>query len=206
MAVIKKSLFVATLIIGVIGLESCTDSSSDLQSSQELSAAGYDSAAAIELSKIDLTDREKQHLTIARQGGFDGAVALEVLNYMRDEGLEFDLGNEMQTLSAAGFSPTSLIELVKIGAARVWETDLRVMIHSGISESTIMRLARRKFVDNHDDVLAGRDYDVLKKSGMSDTGLEKFVEAGGDLKQLQRVERLIREGKSEQEALTEVGI
>ena len=189
-----------------VSVSACGGGEIDEVDKGALATAGYEETAAAELSRLDLSDEEVAQLETAKRGGLDGTVAVEIVRMMHDEGLDFDIGMEMQTLSGAGFSGTALVELVKMGAVRQWESDLRVMKHGGIGEPTILRIAERKFVDGKDDVLAGRDYQALKSVGMSDAGIEAFVRGGGTLQQLQDVQQEIRFGKSEQAALKEVGL
>lgn len=171
----------------------------------ELTGSGYSAESAAELSRLDLSEGELEQLEIAKRGGLDDVAAAKIVKTLHDRELAFDIGMEMQTLSGAGFSSTALVELVEIESVRRWESDLRVMKHAGISEPTILMIARRKFVDEEEDVLSGRDYERLKTSGISDAGLEEFVKNGGTPQQLQQVEMAIRKGTSEQAALREVG-
>ena len=84
------------------------------------------------------------------------------------------------------------------------KADLRTMRHAGIGEPTILAIARRKFVDEKEDVLAGRDYERLKMAGMTDAGIEQFLAASGTAQQAQQIEKAIRMGTSETKALGEM--
>lgn len=187
------------------GLGACSDRI-DENTKTGLAESGYDEAESIELSKQGLTEEEVQQLAVAKQGGLDGTAAIEIVQAIHDQDLDFDLGKELQVLSAAGFSSTALVKFVKMGAVRRWEADLRVMKHSGIGESTILNIASRRFVDKKDDVLSGGEYGLLKGSGMSDVGLETFVENGGTPQQLQKIDQLLRMGESEQAAMKKAGL
>ncbi|MCE2503053.1 MAG: hypothetical protein J4G05_03190 [Chlorobi bacterium] len=202
---VRRSAWVIFTSFAIL-LSGCGEGKVDDADKEALRTAGYEEGAAADLSILNLTEEEVAQLEIAKRGGLDGAAAKEIVELMHDKDLKFDIGMEMQTLSLAGFSATALVELVKMGAVRVWETDLRVMKHAGIGEPTIVRIAERKFVDEKDDLLPGRDYTVLKAAGMSDAGIESFVKNGGTVLQLQKVELAIRMGTSEQAALKEVGL
>ena len=197
-----SSLFVLLTVL----ISGCGGGTIDEADKGALATAGYEEAIAADLSKLNLSEDEVAELEEAKRGGLDGTAAIEIVEFVHSEDLKFDLGTEMQTLGSAGFSATALVELVKMGAVRTWESDLRVMKHAGIGEPTIIRIAERKFIDKKEDVLAGRDYTALKAAGMSDAGVESFVESGGTLQQLQEIELAVRMGKSEQAALKEVGL
>lgn len=173
----------------------------DEQAKGDLVEIGYAEEEAADLSRFDLSAEEIEQLEIAKRGGLDGTAAAQVVEVLHEQGLAFDIGMEMQTLSGAGFSATALVELVEMGAVRTWESDLRTMRHSGIGEPTILAIARRKFVDEEEDVLAGRDYVGLKMVGMTDAGIEQFLAAGGTVRQAQEVQQAIRMGESETKAL-----
>lgn len=193
------------LLIGTVGLTGCGEEV-DETAQTSLEEAGYGTQSAAELSRLDLSAEEVEQLAIARRGGLDDAAAARIVKALHDDGLAFDIGMEMQTLAGAGFSATALVELVEMGAVRPWESDLRVMKHAGISEPTILAIARLKFEEESDDVLSGKDYERLKMSGLSDAAIEQFVREGGSRQQMQEIELAVRQGTSEQAALREAGL
>ncbi|MGE3802084.1 MAG: hypothetical protein AB7H80_13775 [Candidatus Kapaibacterium sp.] len=201
-----SSLLLLMILPLTIMLTACGGGEVDEVDKGTLTTAGYEEETAAELSRLSLNEEELAQLEIAKRGGLDGTVAVEIVKMMHDDDLKFDIGMEMQTLSGAGFSGTALVALVKMGAVRQWEADLRVMKHAGIGEPTILRIAERKFVDKKEDVLAGRDYQSLKALGVSDAGIEAFVNGGGDVQKLQQVQQAIQFGKSEPAALNEAGL
>ncbi len=178
----------------------------DENAKTSLAEGGYDEAESLELSKLQLTPEEVDQLAIAKRGGLDGTAAIDIVKAIHDEDLKFDLGLELQVLSGAGFSSTALLQLVKMGAVRHWEADLRVMKHGEIGESTIIKIASRRYVDKKDDVLSGNEYVILKKAGLSDVGIEAFVENGGTPQQLQQIDQALRMGESEPAAMKKVGM
>lgn len=200
----KGILWILSLV--VVGTITACGGSVDEDAKSKLVAAGYDEASAAELSKLGLNTEEVENLTVARQGGLDGTAATQVVKTLHDDDLKFDLGVEMQTLSGAGYSATGLVELVKLGAVRHWESDLRVMKHAGIGESTILTLARLRFADEKKGILSGNEYADLKNAGMSDVGIESFAKKEGTPQQLQTVQQAIRMGESEQAALEKAGL
>ena len=195
----------AVLIVVSIGLVGCSEDVDD-SAQTNLEESGYSPEGATELSRLDLSPEEIEQLEIAKRGGLDDAAAAQIVKTLHDDELAFDIGMEMQTLSGAGFSATALVELVDMGAVRPWESDLRVMKHAGISEPTILAIASRKFREEKDDVLSGKDYERLKMSGLSDAAIEQFLKNGGDRQQMQEVELAVRQGTSEQTALREAGL
>lgn len=202
----KGLLYTLALLLG--GTIAACGGGVDEGAKSDLVTAGFDTASAEELSKLNLSDEEVENLKQARQGGLDGTAATKVVKELREDDLQFDLGMEMQVLSGAGFSATALVELVRLGAVRHWESDLRVMKHAGIGESTILMIARHRFGDNKEknNVLSGNEYADLKTAGMSDVGIESFVKKGGTPQQLQSVQQSIRMGESEQAALEKAGL
>ncbi len=193
-------LLAAVTVIGGCGKEVDENAQANLEES------GYSSDGAAELSRLELSPEEVEQLEIAKRGGLDDVAAAEIVRTLHDDELALDIGMELQTLSGAGFSGTALVELVEMGAVRPWESDLRVMKHAGISEPTILEIAARKFREEKEDVLSGKDYERLKMSGLSDAAIEQFLKGGGSRQQMQEVELAVRMGTSEQAALREAGL
>lgn len=204
----RRTAITSLLSLVLLGafLGACDGGKVDEKAEGELTTIGFEGEDAEALSRLDLDEEEIRQLELAKQGGLDGTTAAAIITSLHKRDLEFDIGMEMQTLSGAGYSPTALIKLVELGAVRSWEADLRVMKHAGIGESTILRIAERKFAEEKEDVLAGRDYERLKNSGMSDAGIEQFVEKKGTPQDVQKVEQAIRMGDSEQEAMKKAGM
>lgn len=198
----------AALLAVVIALPILASCGEDVNegTKTQLTETGFSEEESSELSKLKLNEAEVEQLAIAKQGGLDGTAAEEIVRELHDKDLDFDLGKELQVLSAAGFTSTALVQLVEMGAVRHWEADLRVMKHAEIGESTIVKIAERRFVEGKNDVLSGNEYATLKKAGMSDLGLENFVEKKGTPKQMQEVELALRMGESEQAAMKKAGL
>ena len=200
---VGKNVVVLAMLVALVG---CGEGEPDQATVNELQGSGFSAEGAAELSRLDLSEEELQQLEVAKQGGLDDVAAARIVESLHERELAFDIGMEMQTLSGAGYSATALVELVEMGAVRVWESDLRLMKHAGISEPTILTIARLKFEEKEESILSGRDYERLKMAGFSDAGIEEFVRNNGTTKQLQEVEMAVRKGTSEQAALREIGM
>jgi hypothetical protein len=111
----------------------------------------------------------------------------------------------MRMLMADSLSSTAATELVALGAIPRWEADIRALKQAGVGDVAVIELAKMRFEENK-EILSGGEYANLKKRRMSDASLLNFARKGGTAQQLQQVTLAMDLGKSEQEALAEVGM
>ncbi len=198
-----KRISATLLLLAVLLLPGC-GGEDDLRKNQ-LIEHGYSEEQAAELSKLKLTDEEIASLGEARKGGVDQAAAVGMVKSMHDRNQKFDLGAELPFLVGQGMAPTALSELVEIEAVPRWTDDIRAMKNAGLSDVTIVEIAKIRFGEKK-ETLSGGEYARLKEVGMSDSGILAFVRGGGTYEQLQTISLAMRLGKSEQEALKEAGM
>jgi len=179
--------------------------SEDQARKQQLVQQGFSEEGAGKLSELKLSDEEVQQLGEAKRGGLDEAAASDMVKSMHDRDLKFDLGSEMPIMIGQGIGTTALTQLVDMGAIPRWTDDIRAMKDAGVSDVTIVEIAKLRFKENK-DILSGSQYGELKQVRVSDAGVLDFARKGGTEKQLQDLILAIRLGKSEQEAMKEVGL
>lgn len=170
-----------------------------------LKQGGFSEQSASELSRMSPTNEEVDNLLKARANGIDDASLVSMVRSMHKNDLTFVIGTESELLVKAGVSPTSITQLVEMGAIPRWESDVRALKEFGVADVTIVEIAKTRFVDKK-EVLSGGEYARLKQFGMTDAGLLDFVRKGGTAQQLETVARELALGKSEAQAMASAGV
>lgn len=192
------AMAVAALIL--IGCDS-----GDPQAKEEMTKAGVAEDAASELSRMKLTPEEIQSIAEAKKGGLDDASITRIVKSVHGRDLKFDLGFNLQVFMQQGIGPTVLVELAELGALPGWAIDISALKDVGVSDVTILQLARLGFQEKK-QLLSGNEYASLKKFGLSDAGLLAFAQKGGTYQQVQELTKQLALGKPEQEAMKMVGL
>lgn len=198
-----KNIAVIAAALVLPALAACGGGNPEVE--QKLLTEGFTEATAEQLSSMELTENEVEQLARARKGGLDDAAAVDMVKSLHEKELRFDLAPDMEVLVRQGFSATALTELVEMGAIPRWTDDVRAMKTAGVEDVAIVEIAGVRF-RKHEEVLSGGEYARMKRFGLSDAGLLKFVRKGGTPQQAQELALALQMGKSEQEALREVGM
>lgn len=180
-------------------------SGEDAATKKKLVDAGYSDAAAAKLSGMDLTQGEVDNLASVKRSGLDDNAAVDMVKSVHDRNLKFDLAGDLQLMVPQGIGATALVQLVDMGAIPRWGDDIRALKDAGISDVTIVEIAKLHFKEKK-EILSGGEYSHLKRFGMSDAGVLAFASKQGNAEQLQKVSEALQLGKSEQEALATVGM
>jgi hypothetical protein len=192
--------FAIAIALGVAGCAQENDAVST-----KLKQGGFTEKTARELSGKKLTDEEVNNLVSARKSGLDETSLVGMVDDLHENDLPFVIGTDTQILTQAGMSATAITQLVEMGAIPMWADDVRALKEFGVSDVTIVELAKLKF-EQKKEILSGGMYGRLKQFQMSDAGVLTFARKGGDAQQLEVVARELAMGKPEQEALATAGV
>jgi|GEM_PF-1745314 len=177
----------------------------DEQIQQQAEKAGVGKQTAEELSTMKLTQDELASIATAKKAGIDDVTLLAMVKSEHNNNLTFTLGDMLAVLVRQGFSPTTLTELVKLGAIPRLADDMRALKDARVSDVAIIEYARLAMKENK-KTLSGNEYGALKNAGLSDQGLLTFIRKNGNAQQFQTVQLQLSLGKSEAEALKEAGL
>jgi hypothetical protein len=195
--------FALTVFVLALGIAGCAKENEGVKS--RLMQGGIGEASAKELSAMELTDEEVNNVIEAKKNGLEEASLVEMVSAMHKEKLPFIIGTETELLTKAGMSGTAITQLVQMGAIPRWADDIRALKEFGVSDVTVVELAKIRFVEDK-EILSGGEYSRLKQFGMSDAGLLTFARKGGTPQQLETVARELAMGKPEQEAMNTAGV
>jgi len=193
----------AIAMIAISMLAGCD--SGDPEARQQMIQTGLSEKAAAELSRMGVTTEEMQSIAEAKKGGLDDASIVQMVKSVHEHDLKFDLGFSLQILTQQGIGATVLTQLVDMGALPRWGDDISALKAAGVSDVTILEMAKLRFQE-HRDLLSGNQYASLKRFGLSDAGLLTFARNGGTYQQIQELSRELALGRPEQEALRSVGM
>ena len=198
-----KTSRVFTLLALILTLAACD--ASDPEVKNRATQSGFSEQGSEELAKEGVTPEEMESIAQARQAGLDEASLIAMVRSLHKRDLKFDLGFALQLMVQQGMGATSLTQLVEIGAIPRWADDIRALKEAGVSDVTIVEIAKLGFVEKK-DLLSGYEYGQLKTNGLSDAGLLTFARQGGTAQQLQKLVLELALGKPEPEALKNVGM
>lgn len=164
-----------------------------------LDSAGMDYDAIQQLKALKVTAPEVAEIAKARQGGLPDAACVEVLRIFRKRRQPFDAGANSSGLIKAGVSPTTVIELARLNQLGLGAGELQAMRLAGISEQTILEVARHHAEGR--TVLSGASLASMKNAGLRETTLFELVRRGVADSQTDAIIAFRRRGVKDDEIL-----
>ncbi len=139
--------------------------------------AGCMPAVADRLVAMGIDEREAEEIATMLQAGMSSTVALRIVEIERPRSGKFALGDVVRQARFAGTADAAVIELVKLGALPEWIDDLTQLRYAGMSDYTLIAIARMKYAD-HASVPTGSDLARLRAAGMADPSVLRAVRRG----------------------------
>lgn len=140
-----------------------------LADTRPLREAGMEIEPVQRLYELKITDDEVAELVTLKNAGASDAACVELLRIARSRKTPFDDGETLAGLMGSGFSEKAVQELYRLGQLGLWVGEARTMRLAGVSEETILILARHRAEGRA--VLSGPALARLKNAGLS----ERFV-------------------------------
>ena len=141
-----------------------------------LDKAGMDFRAIRELRALNVTDAEVLELTTTRAAGLSDNGCIELLRLARSRNHPLASGEDVARLLRADISEAGVIELARLDQLGLWVGNVELMRLAGISEETIMVVARRR-AENL-PVMSGAAIAQLKNAGLSESAVRELARRG----------------------------
>jgi len=164
-----------------------------------LDAAGMSYDSIQQVKSLDITAAEVGSLSRARQGGLSDANCVKILQIFRAQGQPFAAGDAISGLLRAGLAESSLVELASLKQLGFAAGELEAMRLAGISDQTIVEVARRHAEGK--TVLSGASLAGMKNSGMRESTLLELARRGIPDSQTAAIIALRRRGSKDEEIL-----
>lgn len=141
-----------------------------------LEQAGMSYTTVRRLEQMNLTQTEVTEFALARSAGLSDPACLELLRLARSRSRPFLAGDAVARLARAEISEPSILELARLDQLGLWVGEVEWMRLAGISEETILVLARRRAQGL--PVMSGGSLARLKNAGMSEAAVRELVRRG----------------------------
>lgn len=141
-----------------------------------LEQAGMAYSTVKELRELNITESEVAELSRARAGGVSDRTCVEMLRLARSRNLPFTSGDAAARLAHAEISEPSILELARADQLGLSVGEIELMHLAGISEETIMVVARRRAQNL--PVMSGASIAQLKNAGMSEGAVRELARRG----------------------------
>lgn len=165
-----------------------------------LQQIGCDERSAARLDSIGLAKEELPEIEAMKRTGTSDSAIVEILLLDRTRHARFTQGEAVAQWRHAGVSSPRIVDLYRLNALPAWRDDVVEMRDAGISEKAILRLAELRFAQGKSG-LSGKDMAAIKSTGFSELGIITLLERGAEAEPAEKIIRLRKAGKSEDEIL-----
>jgi hypothetical protein len=141
-----------------------------------LDAAGMSYDSIQQVKALRVTTAEVGQLARARQGGLSDANCVKILQTFRGQGQPFTAGETIAGLIQAGIGEPTVVELANLNQLGFAAGELEAMRLAGISDETIVEVARRHAEGK--PVLSGASLAGMKNAGLRDSTLLELSRRG----------------------------
>jgi hypothetical protein len=164
-----------------------------------LDSAGMSYDAIQQLKAARVTTQEVAEFAKARQGGLRDPECVELLHVYRSRAKPFNAGATVVGLIQAGIGANTIIELARLGQLGLASGELQAMRLAGISDETILEVARHHAEGK--TVLSGASLAGMKNAGLRDATLLELARRGIPDSQTNDIVALRRRGMNDAEIL-----
>jgi len=152
-----------------------------------------------QVKTLHATGPEVAELATARQGGLSDASCVQILQVFRGRRKTFADGETIAGLLRAGLAEPTIIELARLNQLGVQAGELQAMRLAGISDETILEVARHHAEGK--PVLSGASLAGMKNAGFRDSTLLEFSRRGVSDSEANAILALHRRGVKDEEIL-----
>jgi len=157
----------------------------------------YDSVQQVKALRV--TAPEVVELAKTRRGGFSDANCVAILQIFHDGGRPFNAGDTAAGLVQVGMGESSVLELARLDQLGIGAGDLQAMRLAGISDETILEVARHHAQGR--PVLSGASLAGMKNAGLRESTLLELARRGISDSQTDVIISLCRHGARDTEIL-----
>ena len=129
-----------------------------------------------ELRELNVTQAEVAELVQARSAGVSDRTCVELVRLARSRNLPFASGGAVARLAHVELSEPAILELARADQLGLGSGEIELMRLAGISEETIMIVARRRAQNL--PVMSGGSIAQLKNAGMSESAVRELARRG----------------------------
>jgi hypothetical protein len=164
-----------------------------------LDSAGMSYDSIKTAKTLSITAPEVAELAKVRRAGLSDAVCITLLQIFHARKQPFASGNAIAGLVEVHMSDDTIIELARLNQVGIGSGDLQAMRLAGISDATILEVARHR--SEGKAVLAGASLANMKNAGIRDSTLQELVRRGIPDSQIDSILAMRRRGGSDAEIL-----
>jgi hypothetical protein len=164
-----------------------------------LDSAGMSYDSIQKAKSLNITQAEIAQLAKARGAGFSDSGCITLLQIFHARSRPFDAGESVAGLIGARLSDETIVQLASLNQLGVQAGELEAMRLAGISDATILEVARQRAAGKV--VLGGASLANMKNAGMADTMLQELVHRGVSDSQLNAILAMRRHGEKDAEIL-----
>lgn len=170
----RRSVPLGSLLAMLLVLSACKPAHKPDTEQQDQAQMWLDSVPA--LKPLNVSNAEIAELQKAHDAGLTDPSAVVLIKLARDRQKPFKDGQSIADLLGAGSSEQTVLELARMGQLGIWAGEARVLRLAGLSDKTILAVARRR--SQGLSVLSGEKLGELKNAGFSDAEILGMVEKG----------------------------
>jgi len=141
-----------------------------------LDEVGMTFSSVRELRELEVTEEEISELAKAKSAGLSEATCVGLLRIARSRNVPFADGDAAVRLRRAGISEAGILELARLNQLGSWAGNAELMRFAGISEQTILVVARRR--SEGLPAMSGASVAQLKNAGMSEAAVRELARRG----------------------------